>query len=213
MREHLMTLKEDNFERVLDNPDINQDLPPDTDLNPEEDAEFNADAFAELDAKEAFIEFARRGSLNNGTDRSLFAAKEDASAQEARYIPRPGHTPPPVHPRNPPQHNRPGNPPQHNRPGNPPSRGNHHHPGSAPRFAPPAYTPHMSPALRAVDPGAIFGCLYSHTYIWLNNRQQFWFFPTFIGRRSVAGYRWMANRWVFMGFDLRMIDSFFCGGR
>jgi len=204
MREHLMALREDIFERILDNPDVSEDLTPNTDFNSDMDAELNTDPFAELDAKEAFIEFARRGSLNNSADDDLFAAKEDASSHNARHIPRPGQIPGPGH-----HHN----PPHHNRPGNHPNRGNHHHPGSAPRFAPPAYTPHMSPALRAVDPGAIFGCLYSHTYIWLNNRQQFWFFPTFIGRRSVAGYRWMANRWVFMGFDLRMIDSFFCGGR
>ena len=88
-----------------------------------------------------------------------------------------------------------------------------HHSGSAPRFAPPAYTPRHVPGLRAVDAGAISGCLYSFTYLWLNNRQQFWFFPTFVGRRSVAGYRWMHNNWVYMGFDLRMVDSFFCGGR
>ena len=85
--------------------------------------------------------------------------------------------------------------------------------GSAPRFAPPAYIPQRAPGLRAVDPGAISRCLYSNTYVWLNNRQEFWFFPTFIGRRSIAGFRWMNRRWVYMGFSLNMIDSFFCGGR
>jgi len=85
--------------------------------------------------------------------------------------------------------------------------------GSAPRFAPPAFIPQAAPGLRAVDPGAIANCLYSFTYLWLSNRNQFWFFPTFVGRRSVAGYRWIRGSWVFMGFDLRLIDSFFCGGR
>jgi len=110
---------------------------------------------------------------------------------------------------------------RHRQPQRPPfgGRGEHHNrdfnhfSGSAPRFAPPAYVPQMGAGLRAVDPGALSGCLYSSTYIWLNNRQNFWFFPTFIGRRSVAGFRWMHNRWVYMGFDLRMVESFFCGGR
>lgn len=85
--------------------------------------------------------------------------------------------------------------------------------GSAPRTPPPNFVPQAAPGLRAVDPGAISHCLYTFTYLWLNNRQQFWFFPTFVGRKSVAGYRWSNNRWVFMGFDLRMVDSFFCSGR
>jgi hypothetical protein len=101
--------------------------------------------------------------------------------------------------------------PEHPRGGH--GHGQEHRSGSAPQFAPPSYVPKASPGLRAVDPGAISGCLYSFTYIWLNNRQEFWFFPTFVGRKSVAGYRWMHGQWVYMGFDLRMVDSFFCGGR
>ena len=85
--------------------------------------------------------------------------------------------------------------------------------GSAPRLAPPAFVPQITPALRLVEPGAIANCLYSFTYLWLTNRNQFWFFPTFVGRRSIAGYRWIHGSWVFMGFDLRLIDSFFCSRR
>ena len=112
--------------------------------------------------------------------------------------------------RRPPARPTPPRPPREEHRHNP---GQNHHPGSAPRFAPPSYVPKASPALRAVDPGAIGGCLYSFVYLWLNNSQEFWFFPTFVGRRSMAGYRWMHNRWVYMGFDLRMVDAFFCGGR
>jgi len=85
--------------------------------------------------------------------------------------------------------------------------------GSAPHLPPPGYTPRHTQNLKAVDPGSIRGCLYSNTYIWLNNGQQFWFYPTFISRRSIAGYRWTHMGWVYMGFDLRLVDSFFCGGR
>ena len=35
-------------------------------------------------------------------------------------------------------------------------------------------------------------------------------FPTFVGRTSVAGFRWTGRRWVFSGFDLRRIESFTC---
>lgn len=64
----------------------------------------------------------------------------------------------------------------------------------------------------AVDPGAFYGCLYRYTYVRLENGRRFWFWPTFIGRRSVAGYRWRPRqyRWVYMGIDTNQIRSFQC---
>jgi hypothetical protein len=82
--------------------------------------------------------------------------------------------------------------------------------GGPPSTPPPSYTPQGLPSLFAVDPGAIRGCLYRFTYIWLNSGNSFWFFPTFVGRDSVAGYRWRRFRWVYYGTDLRRIRSFRC---
>jgi hypothetical protein len=87
------------------------------------------------------------------------------------------------------------------------------HSGSAPRFNPPKYTPDAAMALKNADPATIHRCLYHNSYIWLNNRQHFWFFPTFIGHSSIAGYRWTNDDWVYMGFDLNMIDCFYCSGQ
>lgn len=42
----------------------------------------------------------------------------------------------------------------------------------------------------AVDPGAISFCLFRNTFIWLNNGARFWYYPIFVGPRSVAGFRW-----------------------
>ena len=86
-------------------------------------------------------------------------------------------------------------------------------PGQAgpPAGPPPAFTPaaqEITPF--AVDPGAIRGCLFRYTYVWLTNRQQFWFYPTFVGRTSVAGWRWTGFNWVYFGIDLRRISSFQC---
>lgn len=79
-----------------------------------------------------------------------------------------------------------------------------------PSTPPPSFTPAEKQFQTfAVDPGAIRGCLFRFTYIWLN-RDQFWFFPTFIGRNSVAGFRWRRNRWVYFGIDLNRIQSFQC---
>ena len=160
----------------------------------EETAEETEDA--ELSAKEAFFEFARGipSRPPQAVPTPLPWPPMHRPPSGGHHIPRPPQPQPP----------RPGHGNDHNF--NPNS-------GSAPRFAPPAYTPQRAPGLRAVDPGAISRCLYSNTYVWLNNRQEFWFFPTFVGRKSIAGYRWMHRHWVFMGFSLHMIDSFFCGGR
>ena len=95
-------------------------------------------------------------------------------------------------------------------PGRPPGQqqGN-----QAPTSAPPNRTPdYPSQQLFAVDPGAIRGCMYRFTFIWLSRRQGFWFYPVFVGRTSVAGYRWnnRRRRWEYTGIDLNNIDKFTC---
>lgn len=81
---------------------------------------------------------------------------------------------------------------------------------SAPQTPPPSFTP-TQPQFQtfAIDPGAIRGCLYRFTYIWLD-RDAFWFYPTFVGRNSVSGFRWSRFRWVYFGIDLNRIQSFQC---
>lgn len=75
-----------------------------------------------------------------------------------------------------------------------------------PQFIP----PQPAAAAFAIDPGAIAGCLFRNTFVWLRNGNAFWFFPTFVGRTSVAGFRWTGRTWVFTGVDLRRIVSFTC---
>ncbi|TCP30626.1 hypothetical protein EV207_105155 [Scopulibacillus darangshiensis] len=81
---------------------------------------------------------------------------------------------------------------------------------------PPSFTPQAEPQAQggaqvyAVDPGAIRGCLYRWTYIWLRGRQQFWFYPIFVGPRSIAGFRWSGRGWYYYGVDLRQITQFRC---
>ncbi|WP_100012329.1 hypothetical protein [Lentibacillus sediminis] len=82
--------------------------------------------------------------------------------------------------------------------------------GGPPTAPPPAFTP-QQPQFQtfAVDPGAIRGCLFRFTYIWLRG-DSFWFFPTFVGRNSIAGFRWRGFRWVYFGVDLNRVESFQC---
>nr|WP_244163363.1 collagen-like protein [Paenibacillus pectinilyticus] len=82
-----------------------------------------------------------------------------------------------------------------------------------PTSAPPSYTPQKpfkAPGSFAVDPGGISRCLFRFTYIWLSNGQQFWFYPIFVGRNSMAGFRWTGFSWMYFGTDLRFVDSFTC---
>jgi hypothetical protein len=81
----------------------------------------------------------------------------------------------------------------------------------APTSPPPAFTPEL-PSFQtfAVDPGGIRSCLFRFTYVWLNNNEAFWFYPTFVGRNSIAGFRWIGFRWVYFGIDLNRIQSFQC---
>ena len=76
---------------------------------------------------------------------------------------------------------------------------------------PPSFVPQQAMVTPfAVDPGAIAGCMRRNTYVWLRNGEQFWYFPTFVGRNSVAGFRWTGRFWMFFGIDLRRISSFTC---
>ena len=81
---------------------------------------------------------------------------------------------------------------------------------NAPTTPPPNFTPTQSQFQTfAVDPGGIRGCLFRFTYVWLR-RDAFWYFPTFVGRNSIAGFRWTGFRWVYFGIDLNRIQSFQC---
>ncbi|WP_338787788.1 hypothetical protein [Metabacillus sp. FJAT-53654] len=89
----------------------------------------------------------------------------------------------------------------------PPSQGSTAGPPTSP---PPSFLPQQQVEAYAVDPGGIAGCLFRYTYVWMRGFEQFWFYPTFVGRNSVAGYRWTGFRWVYFGIDLRQIQSFTC---
>ncbi len=83
----------------------------------------------------------------------------------------------------------------------------------APTGPPPANVPKKpgsSQGLTAVDPGSIRYCKYKFTYLWLEDGRRFWAWPTYIGRRSLSGYRWIGFRWVYFGVDLRQITDFIC---
>ncbi|MEK3882626.1 collagen-like protein [Paenibacillus sp. PL2-23] len=81
----------------------------------------------------------------------------------------------------------------------------------APTAPPPQFVPQQpQTAAFAVDPGGIRRCLFRNTYIWLSNGNQFWYFPVFVGRHSVAGFQWNGFFWMYAGYDLRRIESFTC---
>jgi len=92
--------------------------------------------------------------------------------------------------------------------------------GGVPQGPPPSFTPSKSQAkslsapggasVYAVDAGSLRPCLYKFTYLWLRNGNSFWAYLTYVGRRSVSGYRWDGRRWVYFGIDTNRIDYFIC---
>ncbi len=83
----------------------------------------------------------------------------------------------------------------------------------APMAPPPDWTPqYPSAQARAIDPGAIVNCMFRMTYIWTSRNRGFWFFPTFVGPQSIAGFRWneRRRRWQFTGLDLQTVETFTC---
>ncbi|KAA0565066.1 transporter [Bacillus sp. CH30_1T] len=102
-------------------------------------------------------------------------------------------------------------------PSSPPPTGGQGGQNQPPPGPPPNFQPQKTvmqgtqggPSVFAVDPGAIRRCLFRYTYIWLR-RDAFWFYPVFVGRRSIAGWRWIGFTWVYFGIDLDKIESFTC---
>lgn len=72
--------------------------------------------------------------------------------------------------------------------------------------------PNFSPPIPAWQDGhsGIRRCIYRNTYIWLNNGDSYWFFPTFVGFRSMAGFRWRGFGWIYHVVDLNRVRSFQC---
>ncbi|MGG0285050.1 transporter [Peribacillus butanolivorans] len=85
--------------------------------------------------------------------------------------------------------------------------------GGPPYKAPPLFIPQFPGGMiKAIDAGSMKGCLYQNTYVWLINGRSFWFYPTYVGYNSVAGYRWRPSqqRWAYYGTDASEIRSFQC---
>ncbi|NRR20659.1 transporter [Brevibacillus sp. MS2.2] len=97
-------------------------------------------------------------------------------------------------------------------PGSPGSPGGFPPPPPGP---PPSRTPSAPGArgyggTRRIDAGGFYPCLYRYTYVWLKNGRSFWFYPVYVSRHSVTGYRWTGYRWEYYGTDLNRIAYFTC---
>lgn len=58
--------------------------------------------------------------------------------------------------------------------------------------------------------GNLRRCLNRFTYIWLIGGNGYWFYPIFIRRNLVEGFRWRNGRWVYDRINLRRILFFRC---
>jgi len=83
-------------------------------------------------------------------------------------------------------------------------------PHAPPNFTPQQYQTQQFGATPFVDQGAIQPCVFRFVYIWPKRGNGFWAWLTFVGRRSVSGFRWTRNTWRYFGMDLREIRSFQC---
>ncbi len=79
-----------------------------------------------------------------------------------------------------------------------------------PNFIPPQPQSQQFGATPLIDQGAIRPCRYRFVYIWPRRGNGFWAWLTFVGPRSISGFRWNRNNWRFFGMDLREIRSFQC---
>jgi hypothetical protein len=123
---------------------------------------------------------------------------------------RPGNTPAPGLGFQPGYPSQPGKTPQ--QPNTPPSGGSMNKPTAPPPDTAPTRPARSTSGVQtlSVDSGSIRGCMYHNTYVWLRNGVDFWFYPVYVGRNSVSGFRWTRFGWAYTGIDLSWIDFFQC---
>lgn len=63
---------------------------------------------------------------------------------------------------------------------------------------------------KMVSPNSIQPCKFRFTYIWLKNKREFWVWPTYIDKYTLAGFRWTGRGWGYFGVDLKQIEEFIC---
>lgn len=104
----------------------------------------------------------------------------------------------------------PGRPPQ-GPPGGPPGR-----PPQGPPPGPPPAAPFGRGSDRdrfppfIPDVNRLRRCLFRYTYIWLNNGNDFWFYPVALSGGFIAGFRWRNSQWRFETLNIRRIAFFQC---
>lgn len=119
-------------------------------------------------------------------------------------------SPPPM---GPPPFGGPGSPPM----GPPPFGG----PGSPPMGPPTSGgaqqmpmgpPPNFTPAMARWQNGSqgIRNCMYQNTFIWLRNGNSFWFFPTFVSKNIIIGFRWRQFGWTYSTINRNNILSYQC---
>jgi hypothetical protein len=81
-------------------------------------------------------------------------------------------------------------------------------PPTTPIAPPPAFSPPIPAWQQGL--GGMRYCLFRNTYIWLRNGNSFWFFPTFVGRNIINGYRWRRSGWTFHVINPNNVRSYQC---
>jgi hypothetical protein len=87
------------------------------------------------------------------------------------------------------------------------------YPGGQPGAAPMSPAPQFIPPI----PSSRFGvesmrwCLHRNTFVWMRSGTEFWFFPTFVSRRVIVGFRWRRRfGWVYHVIDPSNVLTFQC---
>lgn len=129
-----------------------------------------------------------------------FEISEDIENVDASEDERP-QMPPPIHQQFP--H---GQYPQQGYPYPPAPYGQYHFGQGAPNMRPPRFIPRRP----RFHPGSIRICVNRFTYVWLNDGRNFWTWIPSVSRRTIHGYRWTGNRWVYFEADVNDVDTFSC---
>lgn len=78
-------------------------------------------------------------------------------------------------------------------------------------FLPPSPPPDFQPGYSYLEPRAdhIKNCMYSYIYVWLEDGQSFWMYPTVVDEEYINGYIWNKPLWTYYEFEWPAINSYY----
>lgn len=90
-----------------------------------------------------------------------------------------------------------------------PQNGSDYYKHKLPCGPPPSGRPSSSCAMGCEDARLFYKFTHCLSYVWLENKREFWIYPTHFTRNSVYGYVWNGHIWREYSFKRKLMKTYY----